>query len=330
MRRALVVVAACVVVLWTCLVGGRAFVGRAHAGDDPLTTTMRKQIDASLIVFVGEATKLEPASAAGGESKQSVAYKVERYLKGTCFEKPIVVEHVGAALDAATVAPGGRVVVGVQLVPRDGATYALGCTREQLAPVAWTKQVEDAVAHYVSIAPSVAVAPGPPSKIELKQRQLRCMNNLAQLDQCWLIMAQENISKAQKYSGQALWLSMRKNQLMIQRGNERVLLCPSDSAAQSPKTDAEMKRWDDVDLSKSDQPAGLCSYAGRDFVNFPIDVASKEKEPIGACLHHPGGAIVAFEGGDVQFLTLAELGLASEDEKKVGPDSKSPLLRKLR
>jgi hypothetical protein len=195
--------------------------------------------------------------------------------------------------------------------------------------VIWTQAFEDAVARYVERGPGVTTI----SKTVIVnalagQQRATCMNNLSQLGQVHLIQTMENRAKAQKYSGPAMWLAMRKSGVEIHRGEERTVLCPCDLDVYVPATDAEIKRWDDVDLAKPAE--GLCSYAGRDFVKFPIDVKSTDKQAIGACLHHDGGAVVVFDGGDAYFMTLEELGLASEAEKTVGPESKSPVLRVLR
>src|SRR6185503_6806499 len=95
-----------------------------------------------------------------------------------------------------------------------------------------------------------------------------------------------------------------------------------------PTTDAERKLWDDVDLAHA--PRALCSYAVRDFKRFPVDPVSTDPEVIAACIHHRRGAVVLYAGGDAQFVALAELGLSSDDDKTVGPDSKSPVLRVVR
>jgi hypothetical protein len=331
MKRLAVAVVSVLVAVVLCVFG------RVDAGDDPLTPEMKKQIDASLVVFVGEIEKLGPApSTSGGlgETRQWVAYKVGRVLKGTCFEPRLTVEHVvqnhadpkGAGLDPALFSPGKRVVVGVQLCTREPPSYTLQCTSKHFGPVAWTQTVEDAVGAHVleSLGFPAAVI----SKAMAAQHRQTCVNNLNALGQCWLMMAQENRARAQKCSGPALWLALRKNQDMIERGRERVLLCPDDPSARPATSDEERKAWDDVDLT---QPLlGLCSYCGRDFVRFPIKEESVDKEPIGACLHHEDGAVIVFADSEAKFMTLEELGLATDADLKVGPDSKSPLLRKLR
>lgn len=166
-------------------------------------------------------------------------------------------------------------------------------------------------------------SPGP----ERNQRA-SCMNNLSQLGQIFLMWRQAHPDATVPFNGTALWLSYRKDRSEIRRGDERVLICPKDDDASVPETDAERQAWDDVDLA---HPSGaLCSYASRDFERFPLGPHPADKEPIGACLHHKGIAIVVFRYGDAQKMTLEELGLASDDEKIVGPESKSPVLRVLK
>ncbi len=109
--------------------------------------------------------------------------------------------------------------------------------------------------------------------------------------------------------------------------SEHFMLCPADDAAFVPTVKADSYLWDEAD--REHPPVGLCSYAGRDFVGSPPGKDEKDAV-IGACLHHPGGAVVAHADGAVEFVTLKDLGIASDDEKTVGPHSKSPLLRLLR
>jgi hypothetical protein len=321
MKRVLVSVALLAFAAWMCVVGRPS-----AASDDPLTPAMKKQIDASLVVFVGEVVE-----SRGQSSEPLISYKVERYLKGTCFEPDLDVRHFAPPADSALLTTGSRVVVGAQLWLLETATYALRCKTEQLGASAWTQALEDSIVRHVATAPRGPTLPGAASArpdVKAMKQRLACMEHLSQLGQTYLMQAQESRAKAQKYSGPAMWLAMRKNAIDVRRGDEAVLLCPADPAAHAPQTDAERKAWDEVDL-RSPAP-GLCSYVGRDFAAFPIDPAGAAKEPIGACLHHTGGAVVVFESGDAQFVSIADLGLASDAEKTVGPDSKSPLLRKLR
>jgi hypothetical protein len=157
-----------------------------------------------------------------------------------------------------------------------------------------------------------------------------CRNNASQLGEIYFKKVGRDRRAAQERSGPAMWLVMRKGGVAeIRPGAERIFICPADDDADVPTTVDERKRWDDVDLDHV--PRDLCSYAGRDFARCPIPAdANHPREPIGACVRHREGAMVAFDDGDVAFVTLAELGVASEDEMIVGPESKSPVLRVLR
>ncbi len=334
MRRLNGFVAWTFVALCACLAGRPPLVERADAADDVLTPAMKQQVDASLIVFVGrvKSSSTDPNM----RDMWMASFEVERYLKGACLESELDVLHSPAERGAVATktpvapAPGERFIVGAQLQMQmpGPINYELHCDAEQLAPVAWTQPLEDAVLRHVVDAPRGPTLPkASPARLERKRR-VECMNDLSQLTQIYLLCLMDDRAKAQKWSGAALWLSMRKGEGLIRRGEEHVLVCPADPAARPPASDAERKAWDDVDLAHP--AAGLCSYAGRDFAKFPLDPKTREPQVIGACLHHKGGVMVAFADGQVQFMTFEELGLVSEAEKIVGPDSKSPLLRVLR
>lgn len=169
-------------------------------------------------------------------------------------------------------------------------------------------------------------------KMQESQRQTGCMNNLSQLGQIYLMEAQENKGKAQKYSGVSLWLSYRKGSAHIKRGDERVLTCPGDNIA-IPETEDDKKKWDNVDL---DNPSSdLCSYAARNFKDFPPKVDSPDKEIIGCdrqgsngkTMHHKNVIICVYEGGDAQKVSKEELGVNTESDIAIGEaaEPKSPL-----
>lgn len=161
-----------------------------------------------------------------------------------------------------------------------------------------------------------------------RRARARCLNNLFQLGQIFAMESQERPRESWNHSGPSLLLSWRKDRSPLLR-DEKVFVCPKDDLAQVPETDDERRAWDDVDLAHPLR--SLCSYAGRDFAAFPLPATgSLRSEPIAACLRHRGIVILAFAEGDAQFVKLDELGLASDDEKIVGPASKSPLLRVLR
>jgi hypothetical protein len=149
------------------------------------------------------------------------------------------------------------------------------------------------------------------------------MNNQSQLAQAYLVDAYQSPA-SKPLSGAALWLGQYGT--AVKPGNEQVFFCPEDPIAKASLVDRA--RYEHVDLARV--PRALCSYAGRDFERFPLDSTKAASEPICACLCHPKGALVVFQAGDVRWMTLADLGLDSDDEKIVGPDSKSPVLRVLR
>jgi len=170
-------------------------------------------------------------------------------------------------------------------------------------------------------------------KMQEANRQLGCMNNLSQLGQIYLMQAQENRAKAQKYSGVALWLSYRKNADHVQRGNERVFCCPGDPVVQIPETEDEKKKYDNVDLQNP--PNDLCSYAARDFQNFGLSAEAKDKQMIGCdrqdsnqrTAHHEGVIICVYEGGDAQKMERDMLGINADSEIVIGPEAENPMLK---
>jgi prepilin-type N-terminal cleavage/methylation domain-containing protein len=172
-------------------------------------------------------------------------------------------------------------------------------------------------------------------KMQDQQKRLGCMQNLSQLGQIFISNKMENPVKAQRYSGVALWLNMRKGAKDIVRGNEKVLICPGDQGIAVPETDDDKKKWDNVDLDNP--PSDLCSYAARDFKNFPINVESPEKEIIGSdrqgadqrTMQHKGGIVCCYTEGDAQFVTRDELGVNTENPIVVGPDADNKNLKKV-
>jgi hypothetical protein len=172
----------------------------------------------------------------------------------------------------------------------------------------------------------VILIPHVVSKPQELQRKLACMNNLSQLAQAYLVDVDTNKSKVQIHSGPALWLGYYKT--AIKSGEESVFVCAGDPSAKFPTTAEDRAAYEHVDLDHV--PRELCSYAGRDFERCPLDKSPGAKNVLGACLHHKGCAVIVTDAGDAMYLRLEELGLDSDDDKSVGPDSKSPVLRVLR
>ena len=159
-------------------------------------------------------------------------------------------------------------------------------------------------------------------------RKTTCMSNLSELSHVYISQTFQDRKVAQRWSGSSLWLAMRRDLKEVLPGQEAALLCPGDHDVVIPAAGSDVSAWDEVDLEHP--PRALCSYAGRDFAAFPIDPDDEQSHPIGACVHHRGGAVVAFDDKDAVFMTREELGLEREDEIRVGPESKSEILRVLR
>jgi prepilin-type N-terminal cleavage/methylation domain-containing protein len=172
-------------------------------------------------------------------------------------------------------------------------------------------------------------------KMQENQKRTSCMSNQAGLAQLYLVEANQNRGKAQKYSGVAMWLSYRAGSTpLIKSGNEKALICNGDNVA-IPETDADRKAYDNVNLDNP--PDNLCSYAARDFKNAPMNVESKEKEIVGSdrqgangkSMHHVDCIICAYEDGDAQIVTRNELGVTSEEPITIGPEATNSSLKKV-
>ncbi len=161
--------------------------------------------------------------------------------------------------------------------------------------------------------------------VEMRNRRV-CLNNLAQLAQIFVMSMMENKAKAMKYGGVATPLSWRKSQGIIRRGQELVLRCPCDPQLRA-LDEACRKAYDDVDLANP--PTDLCSYAFRDFKEYPLQVDDKDKQVIACCRqgrdgrtpHHKGGICVAFDTGEAAFFTNEELSVPPGETIIVGEDT---------
>ncbi len=171
-------------------------------------------------------------------------------------------------------------------------------------------------------------------QMQERQKRLACMNNLQQLGHLYIQAAMDNRPKASKYSGCALWLSYRKDHVIL-KGDERSLTCPGDNIA-PPDTDAEKQKYDDVNLDNP--PDDLCSYAARNFKDDMFSAEQTEKEILGCDRQGANGAtmqhknvinIVYYPGGDCQPVSREELGVNSEEPIKIGPEAQNANLRKV-
>ena len=162
-------------------------------------------------------------------------------------------------------------------------------------------------------------------------RKTACSKHLKELGGAYLVrkLAQPG---APAHSGSALLLSWRKEREIVREGQEELLLCPGDPHAVYPRNDADRARWDDVDLS--DPSDDLCSYAVRDFRQFPLEKGSGKIEIIacdrhgvdGVTAHHDGGLNVLYDDGSTKFLDRVALGLDAKESIVVGPDTDHSLL----
>lgn len=176
--------------------------------------------------------------------------------------------------------------------------------------------------------------PGVAQAFDERRARLTCQQNLSGIGRI-LVSLRVTSGWRPKHDGVAWILELRKSREWIRPGDESVFRCPGDPARQGLAAARASTEYDTMDLANP--PRGLCSYAGRDFTSFPLDPESAEREPIACCRqgddgrtpHHKGGICVAFDDASVAFLTPKDLGLSPGDPIVVGPDSKSPILRKL-
>ncbi len=128
------------------------------------------------------------------------------------------------------------------------------------------------------------------------------------------------------YSGPALFVHYRQKH-HIQMSREEVLMCPLDTIVHIPKTAADSRKYDELDLTKSLRK--YISFAVRDFDRSPLRLTAREAQSVAACVVHPDGANVLYDDGAVVFRSRKSLGLGPGDKITVGPDSKSTILRPL-
>jgi hypothetical protein len=164
-------------------------------------------------------------------------------------------------------------------------------------------------------------------------RQVECMSNLSKLTECYARTAGAGRLDPSLHGSAQLLSWFGPNELRLL--DERTLVCPGDEAVVVPEDDAARRAFHPDDAAALRAARGLGSYAVRDFERFPVDPASKEKQPIlcdrqgadGRTPHHRDCIVVAFADGDVQKMTEEGLGIAPDEPIVVGPDSPTPLLR---
>lgn len=128
------------------------------------------------------------------------------------------------------------------------------------------------------------------------------------------------------YSGSALLLYKRKTG-KIPSGQEETLLCPADPRVHLPMTPAARARYDEIDPATA--PRELCSYAGRNHREYPLDVAAPTLQILACCPHHPVGALVLLDDGNVVVLDREDLGVEADAAIPVGQSSRHELLRRV-
>ncbi len=170
-------------------------------------------------------------------------------------------------------------------------------------------------------------------KIQDQSKRTTCANNLRQLG-AMFVAAQTAKPGRPPAVGASLWLHFRKIH-EIQEGKEAILMCDGDQTVTRIATEADSKRYDDVDLSNPD--TSLCSYMGRDFDNFPMSQEAPKGQIIGCdrntanfrTVHHRGGLNVLWEDTAVQFLDRQYLQIEATEDIIVGPESPIELLKQV-
>ena len=134
--------------------------------------------------------------------------------------------------------------------------------------------------------------------------------------------------------GASLWLYYRQKHF-IQKTREEVLTCPGDNTVRIPANEQDSAIYDELNLA--DPPLEVCSYMGRDFVNFPLSNEAEAAQIIGCdrngtdnqTPHHRDGLNILYDDGAVQFKDREFLGLTPDDPIVVGPNSDVEILRQV-
>ncbi len=154
---------------------------------------------------------------------------------------------------------------------------------------------------------------------EEDELQTRCMNHLRQIG---TLMIVDHVMSEEwpKGSGTEFILDLARRHPEVLEHSE-VLVCPADS---SIDVDSESRKAALAALARGEVAAaeGICSYAGRDMRDHPLDPDADEAQAL-ACdagPYHADGVCVLYENGTVVFYTWKKLGLDSRDDFRLGPD----------
>lgn len=165
-------------------------------------------------------------------------------------------------------------------------------------------------------------------QMQEKQKRFVCASNLSQLGGLFIVERMDAPKGSVPRSGPGLFLEWRTATHRIQPSASSVLVCPGDAGALRPTDPGAITAYDNVDLDHA--PRALCSYAVRDFEQFPLEHGTATVQVIAACVHHKGGANVLFDNGSARFVTNEEFGVPTGTELTVGPDSPAQVLRVVR
>jgi len=157
-------------------------------------------------------------------------------------------------------------------------------------------------------------------RIQEKQTQTQCANQLRQLGGLYITEAMQN-PKAPPAGGAAYFVGLARKS----GAQPALLLCPGDehAAVAHPFPASPPESMDATDLRQ------ICSYAVRDFTRYPLEDTADEFIAADAGGHHAKGINVLRSNGAVHFLDREALGLGPDDDIIVGPDSPHPELQKL-
>ena len=153
--------------------------------------------------------------------------------------------------------------------------------------------------------------------------KVACANNLKHLG---AMIVQRQVSGKLKYLRGPAFLLEAYRFGFVERGKERVFLCPDDPQSKRLAEPEFREAYAHIDPKNPDP--GLLSYAVRDFERFPLPSSSRgPHEPLALCPWHEGSVNVLYDDSAVEILTAAELGLAPGEPIVLGPSAKSDFLK---